>query len=111
MRERVCRRPRRLGSTTMSADGKGNCTARIDYYREELDPIDPSIVQQCIVPIAVPVFEEDPIELVIVPRVRRAQVDSHALGRIWMNEEIMHTARLDRDLAIFRSNAADYPIH
>jgi hypothetical protein len=28
-----------------------------------------------------------------------------------MNEEIMHTARLDRDLAIFWSNAADDPIH
>lgn len=69
MQERVCRHPRRLESTTMSADDKEDFVRGIDHYREELDPVDPSVVQQRIVPIAVPVFEEDPIELVVVPGV------------------------------------------
>ena len=67
MQERVCRHHHRLESTTMSADGKDDFVLRMNHYRKELDPIEPSIVQQCIMPITVPVFEKDPIELVVVP--------------------------------------------
>lgn len=95
----------------MSDKGKGDRAPRINSYREELDPINPSVMQQCIVPIAVPVLEEDPIELVVIPGVRCTQVDSHVLGRIWVNEEIMHTTRLDRDLAIFWGDATDNAVH
>jgi hypothetical protein len=62
-------------------------------------------------PIAIPVFEKDPVQLIIISRVRSAQIDCHTLGRIRVNEKAMHTACLDRDLPICWSYATGDPVY
>lgn len=57
-------------------------------------------MQQGIVPVAVPVLEEDAVQLVVHAGVRGAEVDGHALLRVWVDEEVVHAARLHGDLPV-----------
>ena len=67
-------------------------------------------MQQRVVPVAVPVLEEDPIELVIHACVRRAEVHRHVRRRVRVDEEPMDGARLDRDLAVVPRDRFPRPV-
>lgn len=62
-------------------------------------------MQKRIMPIPIPVLEENPIELEIHARVRRAQVDGHLPRRVRLDEKLMDGARFHGDLAV----VARYP--
>ena len=61
-------------------------------------------MQQSIMPIPIPILKENPIELKIHPRIRRAQIHSHIPRRIRVDEKLMDRTRLDGNLAIVTSD-------
>ena len=81
-----------------------------ETYSKILQQTDPAIMQQCIMPVPVPILKEDAIELIIHSRVRRAQINRHIALRIRMDEEPMDRARLDRDLSVIARDHLRRPV-
>ena len=84
-------------------------------YSKILQQAQPTVVQQRIVPVPIPILKEDAIELIIHPGVRSAQVNRHITPRLRMDEEAMDRTRLHRDLAVVARDrfrrAVDYDAH
>lgn len=62
-------------------------------------------------PIAIPILEEDSVELIINPWVACAQQYCHLLRAVRMNVELVDVAGLAADLVIFRCENLRNPVH
>ena len=61
-------------------------------------------------PIPIPVLEEDAIELVIFSRIARAQIHSHVLGAVGVDEETVDLPRFRGDFAIGTGHSMRYTV-
>lgn len=69
-------------------------------YSKILDKPHASVVHKRVVPVPVPVLEEDTIELVVQPRVRGAEDDRHLHGGLGVDVEAVQGAGRDDELAV-----------
>ena len=80
-------------------------------YAKCLDIIQAAIMQQRIAPVSVPILEKDTIQLVIHPRVRRAEYDSHVIRCRVVDPECVNVPGFDRGLPIFVGQFSDHAVN
>lgn len=68
-------------------------------------------MQQRIAPVSIPVLEEDAIQLIIHPRIRSAEYDSHVIRCRIVNPECVNVAGFDRGLPICIGQSLDRSVN
>ena len=68
-------------------------------------------MQHRIAPVSTPILEEDTIQLIIHPRIRSAQDDSHVIRCRIDDPECVDMSGFDRGLPIFLSQFSDHSVN